>query len=142
MVIYERTCTNSLASEVKGLFLVIEMYVQQCNHGLTHYGVNFHSLRFPIFQKFPSKLFSFVRPTLIGATFFVIMIENAPTHSLESFGSNPFASSEQPNMSWGSSENFISKLSFDNSSAKGKSVHQILFLNIAKAFIVLKTCVA
>ena len=82
------------------------------------------------------------RPIFFGRIFLVSIFENVLTVSFESFVFIPLASTVLSNKSRRTSKHFTPLLSSANLSTYARSIHQISFLNLAKALILLNLQVA
>ena len=114
----------------------------KCCFRLTHCRVNFYCFSAAKLLEFSSKFCPPDLPTFFGLFFLVIIFENILTVSFEAFVFNPFASTVLSNKSWRTSKYFTPLLSFGNLSTYARSIHQISFLYLAKALILLYLRVA
>ena len=78
----------------------------------------------------------------LGRFYFVIIVKNAQTVSLETFLFIPSASTVLSNMSWRTRRYFTPFLSLASLSTYSKSIHQSSFLNLGNAFMRLNLRVA
>ena len=113
----------------------------KCSFILTHSRVNLYSFSFEKFLNFPANSVPFWTQFLLGRFLFVIMAKTARTVSLESFVFFLFALTVLSNTSWRTSRYFTPFLTLASLSTHDMSIHQISFLNLANAFILLNLCV-
>ena len=114
----------------------------KCCFRLIHCRVNFYSFSTAKFLELSSKFRTLIYPNVFGLFFLVIIFEKVLTVSFESFVFIPFASTVLSNKFWRTSKYFTPLLSFANLSTYARSIHQISFLNLAKARILLNLRVA
>ena len=109
---------------------------------LTQSRVNLYPLSSTKFFKRSSSFNSLSTQIFFGRLFFLIMDKKAFTISWESFVLIPLAFTVLSNKSWRTSKHFTPLFYFADLSTWAKLMHQIAFLNLAKALILLKFCVA
>ena len=110
--------------------------------GFTHCRVNLYSFSFAKFFKISSKFCSFVNPNFFGMVLFCNDGQKCTNSFPVTFFFFHFASTVLSNRSWRTRRYFTPLLSLASLSTYAKSIHQILFLNLANAFIRLNLRVA
>ena len=136
------TCIHILHVAIQNVFEWAYCTFCKCCFRLTHCRVNFYSFSAAKFLELSSILRTLIYPFFFGLFFLVIMFENVLTVSFESFVFIPCASTVLSNRSWRTSKYFTPLLFFANLSTYARSIHQISFLNLAKARILLNLRVA
>ena len=115
----------------------------KCCFRLAHCRINSFSFRAAKnFLNSPAMSVPWSTQFFFGLFILVIIFENVLTVSFVSFVFIPFASTVLSNKSWRSSKYFTPLLSFANLSIYARSIHQISFLNLAKALTILNLRVA
>ena len=116
----------------------------KCSRSLIHCRLNLYSFSFAKYLKVSSNSHSLPlsNQNFLGRFFFVLMVKNARTFSLESFVFIPFAYTVLSNTSWRTSRYITRLLSLANLSTYARSTPKNLLLNLAKIFILLKLRVA
>ena len=126
---------------VKYIFQGSYCTFSKCSLSLTHCRVNFYSFSFPKFSKTSSKFYSFVDPQFLSRFFFAIIVNKCTSRFLAIFFIL-FASTVLSDKSGRTNRYFTPLLTLASLSTYARFIHQISFLNLANAFILLNLQVA
>ena len=114
----------------------------KCCFRLIQCRVNLYSFTTAKLLEYSNKFCPWSTQIFFDLVVLVIIFEKVLTVSFESFVFIPFASTVLSDKSWRTSKYFTPLLSFANLSTYFRSIHQISFLNLAKALILLNLRVA